>query len=142
MLNKYLQDATQDIQSLIEITKEDIQDIKQAKHENTFERSKLKNDLIISFEAKKALLDNELVVLAQQNPESDLHEILNDEQNKGLEDFKQSLQELRKLNKDYARFVVIVSEFYNSLLERMFPGECDGYNKPVTKPATFLKVRA
>lgn len=67
MLSNYLDDAISDIERLIQTTKKDIEDIKQAKHDDMFERVRLKNDLIVSFGAKKTLLDNELVLLTNQN---------------------------------------------------------------------------
>lgn len=141
MLSNYLKQAIEDIDRLIQITKEDIKDIKLAKHEQMFDRTKEKNDLIISFGAKKALLDNELVLLVNSNPNKDLSELISDTDSYELESMKDSLQELHALNKEYAKFVVVVSEFYNSMVDSMFPGEIDGYNKTTSKPATFLKVR-
>ncbi len=140
MLSRYLSDAINDIERLIELTKQDIEDIKLAKHEEVFSRTKIKNDLIISFEAKKALLDNELVLLTKAHPNSDLSEIISDRDSEQLARMKDCLMELHVTNKRYAKFVVSVSEFYNSTLEAMFPSEVDGYNKNVSKPANFLKV--
>jgi DNA-binding response OmpR family regulator len=61
MLTHYLHNAIKDIENLIELTHKDIADIKVAKHSEVFERAKIKNDLIQSFETKKSLLDNELM---------------------------------------------------------------------------------
>ncbi len=140
MLSKYLNDAIKDIERLIELTNQDIEDIKQAKHEEVFSRTKIKNDLIISFEAKKALLDNELVLLTKAYPDADLSQIINEDDSEQLAKMKDRLIDLHVTNKKYAKFVVSVSEFYNSTLEAMFPSEVDGYNKNASKPANFLKV--
>lgn len=141
MLSNYLNGAIQDIQGLIELTKQDLDDIQQAKHEKLFNRVKDKNELIISFGARKALLDNELVLLTNSNKDKTLSEILNDDDTQKLERMKECLINLNTLNKQYAKSVVVVSEFYNSLLENMFPSELDGYKKSQSKPASFLKVR-
>lgn len=140
MLSRYLNDAIEDIKRLIQITHKDISDIKKAQHEEVFSRTKIKNELIISFEAKKALLDNELVLLTKANPDRELSEILDESDSDNLAKMKDCLVELHVINKKYAKFVVSVSEFYNSTLEAMFPSEVDGYNKNASKPANFLKV--
>lgn len=141
MLSNYLQKAIKDINALIELTQQDIHDIKQAKHDNVFEHTKLKNNLIVSFEANKALLDNELVLRVKANKTETLAEILSTQESVLLQEMKESLASLRKLNKQYAKFVVSVGEFYNSLMDNMFPIDEQGYQKPVPKPASFLKVR-
>jgi hypothetical protein len=56
-----------------------------------------------------------------------------------LDQFKEKLFELKELNKNYARQVLSVGEFYNSLLEELIPTEMDGYNK-VASSASSLKV--
>ncbi len=142
MLYHYLQSATKDIQSLVQLTQTDIAEIKEARHQDVRERAKLKNDLIYAFQAKKSLLDHELVKLVEGNPGKELSELLSQEERDGLGAMKDELALLHKLNKEYAKYVVIVSEFYNSLLESMFPREMDGYQKSTPKPASLLKVRA
>ena len=140
MLSQYLENATNDIKSLIQLTEEDIKDIKEARHENVFERTRLKNDLIKSFEATKTLLDNELIKLVTANKGTELSELLNEKEREGLNEMKTKLADLHKRNKEYAKFVVTISEFYNSLLDSMFPREMDGYTKAARKPASLLKV--
>ncbi|MBN2964526.1 hypothetical protein JWV37_07020 [Sulfurospirillum sp. T05] len=142
MLHHYLQSATKDIQSLIQLTQTDIVEIKEARHQHVQERAKLKNDLIQAFQTKKSLLDNELVRLVEKNQGKELSELLSEEEKDGLGTMKEELATLHRLNKEYAKYVVIISEFYNSLLESMFPREMDGYHKSTPKPASLLKVRA
>lgn len=142
MLTHYLQTAIEDIDSLIELTQKDILDIKEAKHEAVFERTKIKNDLIHAFENKKSLLDNELLKLVNSNTDKELDEVLDESQKEMLQDIKEKLQELKHKNKEYAKFVVTISEFYNSLLDSVFPRDMDGYSKANHKPATLLKVEA
>lgn len=141
MLSNYLKRAIKDIEALIDLTKQDIQDIQQAKHENVFEHTKLKNNLILSFEANKALLDNELVLRVDANKESELADILSKEESSLLEVMRDSLTTLKELNKKYAKFVVTIGEFYNSMMDTMFPIDEQGYQKSTPKPASFLKVR-
>ncbi|MDX1809886.1 MAG: hypothetical protein R3331_10130 [Sulfurospirillaceae bacterium] len=142
MLLHYLTSSINDIDNLIELTKKDIEDIKEANHELVFERTKIKNDLVKAFENKKSLLDNELIKLVSENENSSLDAILNDEQKELLNNMKTKLTQLKEVNKEYAKFVVIVSEFYNTLLDKIFPRELEGYKKANHAPAKLFKARA
>jgi Zn-dependent M32 family carboxypeptidase len=101
----------------------------------------LKNDLIQSFITKKSLLDNELLKKVEENSGKELESVLTKEEKDGLSLMKEALNSLHLVNKQYAKYVVSVSEFYNSLLDSMFPRESDGYQKSTPKPASLLKVR-
>ncbi len=142
MLSHYLTISIEDIENLIELTSKDILDIKEAKHDDIFKRTKIKSDLVKSFENKKSMLDNELIKLVKSSDNKPLEEILDNSQQQMLEDMKDRLLTLKQKNKEYARFVVTVSEFYNNLLDSVFPRDMDGYQKVNHKPASLLKVRA
>ena len=142
MLSHYLKTSIEDIENLIELTSKDILDIKEAKHEAVFKRTKIKNDLVKSFENKKSMLDNELIKLVKNSGNKPLEEVLDDLQREMLESMKDRLFVLKQKNKEYARFVVTVSEFYNSLLDSVFPRDMEGYQRLNHKPASLLKVRA
>jgi hypothetical protein len=142
MLSHYLKTSIEDIENLIELTSKDILDIKEAKHEDVFKRTKIKNDLVKSFENKKSMLDNELIKLVKSSDNKPLEEILDSSQQNMLEEMKNKLFTLKQKNKEYARFVVTVSEFYNSLLDSVFPRDMEGYQRLNHKPASLLKIRA
>lgn len=142
MLSHYLKSSIEDIENLIKLTEKDISDIKEAKHEIVFSRTKIKNDLIKSFENKKSMLDNELIKLVRKSNNKPLEEVLNDLERDKLELMKEKLSLLKLKNKEYARFVVTVSEFYNSLLDSVFPRDMEGYQRINHKPASLLQVRA
>jgi len=142
MLTHHLNNAIKDINHLIEQTNKDIDDIKLAKHTQIFERTAIKNDLIHSFEQKKSLLDYELLKMLKESGKSSLEELLNDEQKELLNLMKTKLSELKVCNKTYAKYVVTISQFYNSLLDSIFPRDIEGYKVANHKPATFLKIRA
>ena len=142
MLLHYLKTSIEDIENLIELTNKDITDIKEAKHEEVFKRTKIKNDLVKSFENKKSMLDNELIKLVKNSNNKPLEEILDSPQQDMLEEMKNKLFTLKQKNKEYARFVVTVSEFYNSLLDSIFPRDIEGYQRLKHKPASLLKIRA
>lgn len=142
MLMYHLNNAIKDIDNLIDLTKKDIEDIKVAQHSNVFERAKIKNDLIQSFENKKSLLDNELMKIIKENHGKSLEELITVEQKELLSSMKLKLSELKICNKEYAKYVVTISQFYNSLLDSIFPRDMEGYKMANHKPASLLKIRA
>ncbi len=141
MLSHHLQSALDDLRDLIKITESDIVDIKEAKNDPQFDRLSLKEEKLKSFEAKKAMIDHEISSLMSVNPDKDLPELLNKEQHQLLDELKAELNNLRDTNKHYARLVLVVSNMYNSFLERLVPTEMQGYNKVASKDASILEVR-
>lgn len=141
MLLHHLTSAVEDLKKLIEITQQDIEDIKEAKQDAQFDRIPIKDEVIKSFESKKAMIDHEISKLMTENPDGELPELLNDEEHQALDDLKESLAELREVNQRYAKLVLTVSSFYNTLLERIVPTEMNGYNKVASKHQAFLEVR-
>ncbi len=141
MLAFHLQSALKDLDDLIEISQQDIEDIKVAKHDSQFERIGLKEDKIKSFEHRKAMIDHEISKLMRTNTKCDIAELLDDEQQVALQQLKVKLAELSEVNKKYAKMVLSVGTFYNSLLERVVPTEMEGYERVTSKNASFLKVR-
>jgi predicted DNA-binding protein YlxM (UPF0122 family) len=139
MLTSHIKSAIADLDRLLALTKEDIADIKQAKNGALFTRIKAKEDIITSFEQKKSLIDNEILKEHEKNPNLSLNELLPEATVFLLDQFKEKLVELKELNKNYARQVLTVGEFYNSLLEKLIPTEMDGYNK-VASSTSSLKV--
>ena len=141
MLSYHLQSALSDLKDLINITKDDIEDIKLAKNNPQFERLSLKEEKLKSFESKKAMIDHEISTLMSSNPDIDLPKLLNEEQHASLDQLKIELSNLREVNKTYARLVLSVSNLYNTFLERLVPTEMQGYNKVVSKDPSILEVR-
>ncbi len=141
MLAFHLQSALKDLDDLIEISQQDIEDIKVAKHNSQFDRIGLKEDKIKSFEHRKAMIDHEISKLMRTNAKLDMAELLDDEQQAALQQLKVKLAKLSEVNKKYAKMVLSVGMFYNSLLERVVPTEMEGYERVTSKNASFLKVR-
>lgn len=141
MLNHHLQSALSDLRDLIKITESDIEDIKLAKHDPQFERLALKEDKIKSFEQKKAMIDYEISTLMTTNPNKELPQLLNKEQHALLDELKVELNNLREVNKHYARLVLTVSNLYNTFLERLVPTEMQGYNRVASKDSSIIEVR-
>jgi DNA repair exonuclease SbcCD ATPase subunit len=141
MLKGYLDKAIESLNRLIELTQMDIDNIKDAKHSEMFERVKEKEEMIETFESQKALIDREILKIAQANPGSSLEDLLEEEIKERLAQLREKLEELQEINRHYARFVITVGEFYNELYEEMFPVEKDGYTGRNTKLAALIEVR-
>jgi len=142
MLTQHLENTLKDLEDLIVMTESDIKDIKVAQHDPQFDRIALKEEKLQSFEAKKAMIDYEISSLMTANPTTELTNLLNTQQHQLLDELKIKLSRLREVNKEYAKFVVIVSNLYNIFLERLVPTEMQGYNKVASKDASILEVRA
>ncbi len=142
MLMHYLGCAIGDIEQLIEQTHKDIDAIKIAKHDDIFERTQVKNQLIHSFEAHKVALDNELRKCLEEKKGSSLEELLDPEQKALLTHMKSRLLELRSCNRIYAKYAISISQFYTTLIDTMFPQDGQGYQRAQHKPATLFKARA
>jgi hypothetical protein len=142
MLSYQLQSAIKDLESLISLSQEDIADIKNAKHNPQFERLAIKEEKIKSFEQKKAMIDREISKLMTAAPSKPLTELLDNEQHLQLDSLKEHLSKLREINQQYAKLVLSVGAFYNTLLERVVPTQMEGYQRVASSEASFLEVRA
>ncbi len=141
MLSHHLKSALKDLRDLITISQKDIDDIQIAQHNNQFERMSMKEERLKSFESKKAMIDHEISKKMSANPDKDISELLNESEHKELENLKSELVNLREINQRYAKMLLSVGSFYNSLLEKVLPTEMQGYNKVASSDPTFLKVR-
>ncbi len=141
LLTYHLDGALQDLRDIIEITKRDIEDIKEAKAESQFERLSLKEEKIESFEAKKALIDHEISKLMTSNPDKELPQLLDAQQHAKLDELKEELHNLKEINQKYARMVLAVSALYNEFLEQLVPTEMQGYEKVASKDPSLLEIR-
>ena len=142
MLSYQLQSAIKDLETLISLSRDDINDIKEAKHNPQFDRLSIKEEKIKSFEQKKAMIDREISKLMTQHPTAPLSELLDNEQHQQLDSLKEHLSLLREVNQQYAKMVLSVGSFYNTLLERLVPTQMHGYQKVATSEASFLEIRA
>ena len=141
MLSYHLQGALTDLRDLIKITESDLEDIRVANNNPQFQRLSLKEEKLKSFEAKKAMIDHEISSLMSKNSDTDLPQLLSEEQHTYLDELKVELNNLREANKKYAKLVLTVSNLYNTFLERLVPTEMQGYQKVASKDPSFLEVR-
>lgn len=141
MLTHYLQTANELLSDLIETTQYDIEDIKQAKHENVFSRTKTKEELVKSFENHKSLIDNEIAKMVKESQTPSLENLLDEEQRSLLDAMRANLQTLQSINKRFASMVISVSNFYSSLINRLIPTEQIGYDNHRAKSASYLQIK-
>ncbi|RDU61739.1 hypothetical protein CQA44_08110 [Helicobacter sp. MIT 14-3879] len=139
-LHTYLQEAIDMLQSLINFTKEDIEDIKIANHEIIFNRSHTKVTAIKEFEFAKGKIDREILQLTQQYPHLKIAEILDEKADRLLTEMRKALEELKSLNTHYAHIAFAVSEFYTSIADRLIPREKADY-KSRAEQSQLLKIQ-
>ncbi|MCH5313214.1 MAG: hypothetical protein J1E28_02280 [Helicobacter sp.] len=141
MLHTYIDGAIADLRTLIELTKLDNTDIQAANHEAIFGRLEQKDSLVKAFEEKKSLIHQEMLILCEKNPHKSLKDLLDETTSTLLDTMRDALSELKILNSNYARSVFAVSEFYNSLIQRIIPHESNGYGDQRSQ-GHLLKIQA
>jgi hypothetical protein len=141
MLKSYLTNALKQLDTLIELTNEDIALVKAAKHDELSNQEGKKHHALVSFESTKSLLNSELLKLTTESG-LDLSEVLSKEEGLMLESFKVKLQELKDTNITLSSMVIALNEFYGSLFDRMFKFDNQGYTKTKPLPAAMLRVSA
>lgn len=141
MLKRYLDEAMGVLDELIAQTTEDIEKIKLADHTKVDDSVKRKNELVKKFESVKSLLDKELLRVSRENGGVNLSSILDDEVKSSLALMRSKLEELYSKNKEYAKYVVGVKEFFDSLLKNMFKSGPGNYDKEGLTPESLLKTR-
>ena len=140
MLKRYLDEAMGVLDELIAQTTEDIEKIKLADHSKVDDSVKRKNELVKKFESVKSLLDKELLRVSRENGGVNLSSILDDEVKSSLALMRSKLEELYSKNKEYAKYVVGVKEFFDSLLKNMFKSESGSYDKEGLTPESLFKA--
>ena len=141
MLKTYLQQAINNLESIISTTQQDIEDIKVANNDAIFERNKIKLDLIKQFESNKSGIDEEMLKLVSANEDKPIQDLIDEDTNTLLSSLRKSLENLKQINTHYARIVFAVSEFYTSLVEMMIPKEKADYKSEAVK-SQILRVKA
>ena len=141
MLKRYLDEAMGVLDELIAQTTEDIEKIKLADHSKVDDSVRRKNELVKKFESVKSLLDKELLRVSRENGGVNLSSILDDEVKTSLTLMRSKLEELYSKNKEYAKYVVGVKEFFDSLLKNMFKSESGSYDQEGLTPESLFKTR-
>ncbi|EAI6361694.1 TPA: flagellar protein FlgN [Campylobacter coli] len=142
MLKQRLDEVNAILTKLIELTQEDIENIKIAKHDTVASSVEEKNKLIAEFSAAKKRLDSALVELNNSSTKG-LSELLDEEDKQKLDLLKKNLQTLHTTNKEYAKFVLIVKDFLDGLVNKMFDmndGTNNAYGDKKTTPESIFKI--
>jgi len=136
MLKQTLNSINETLDKLNEITLKDIKDIKQANHEALFERNSQKEELIKQFNILKSEIDT---ILVNRNQTMPIEEILNEEESKLLDTFKEKLNIFYENHKKFSKMALLVANFYNNLLQKVTNAEVDiGYKvSPKKSYSTF-----
>jgi len=126
MLLQSLQNINKVLDNLINITYQDMEDIKQAHHNNLFQRNENKEKLLSQFISLKAQIDSILVKRSESG--LDISQIINPEEDKLLGEFKRKLKNFYDIHKKFSKMALLVTNFYNNLLHKATGSEVDiGY---------------
>lgn len=142
MLKQNLDTVNKILEQLIHLTQDDIENIKVAKHETVSSSVEEKNKLIAEFIQAKKQLDQSLIDLNNSSTKG-LSEMLDDIDKQKLEELKKNLQTLHAKNKEYAKFVLIVKDFLDGLVNTMFNtnnGTNNAYGDKTTIPDSLFKM--
>lgn len=143
MLKERLDEVNAILVKLIALTEEDLENIKIARHESVASSVDEKNRLIVEFVAAKKQLDRSLVEL-NNNSAKGLSQALDSGDKERLDVLKKNLQILHRKNKEYAKLVLIVKDFLDGLVDKMFGTRHSGMNSAYTNgkavPESIFKI--
>ncbi|GAB6074105.1 hypothetical protein [Nautilia lithotrophica] len=123
MLINTLNKTIQTLNDLISITKEDIDNIKQANHEKVFANTEKKEKLAYEFSSLKNEIDK--ILVSRNKP---LEEIFSSEEEKLFNEFREKLFEFNNLHKRFSKLALSVANFYNTLVNQIHNNEPINYN--------------
>ena len=136
MLIQKLNQINAILNQLIEITNKDIENIKEAKHEEVFKNISLKEKLSKEFNELKGEID---YILSQRN--LPIEQIFSNEEEIEFEKFKILLNEFYKQHKFFSKLSFTVTNFYNVLLEQIKNKKQITYDKKdIQNP--FMRLKA
>jgi len=137
MLINKLNQIIATLETLINITQEDIKNIKEAKHELIFKNIAPKEEYAKRFNELKGDIDK--ILISRNKP---VDEIFSNEEERLFDEFRKKLIEFHDLHKKFSKLSISVFNFYNTLLNKINDNESpiDYFN---TKPPTsHLKLKA
>ncbi|WP_139451675.1 flagellar protein FlgN [Campylobacter armoricus] len=142
MIKQYLDETNSILEKLINLTIEDITQIQAANHQHVNKSVENKTKLVSDFQVAKKNLDKALIDLSNQGNNKGLDELLDDEDKEKLALLKQNLNTLHQKNKEYAKLVLIIKNFYDNLLNTMFEqnGTNNAYGDKTTIPDSLFKI--
>jgi hypothetical protein len=136
MLVQTLKETINTLENLISVTLDDIESIKNAKHEKVFSNTEKKEKLAIRFSNLKSEIDR--ILVARNKP---LEEIFSADEEKLFNEFREKLFEFHKEHKRFSKLALSVANFYNTLLNKIKENESINYNnESFNNP--HLKIKA
>ena len=123
MLTKKLNESIDILSSLIQLTQQDIENIKKADHQKVFDNMKIKEELAKHFSDTKNDID---LILRQRN--KPIEEIFSNEEEKLFEEFRKKLTEFNALHKKFSKLAISVANFYNTLIQQIKEEKSINYN--------------
>jgi phage terminase small subunit len=136
MLTLKLKEAIEVLENLIEITDEDIKNIKIADHKAVFSNTSKKEELARKFYALKTEIDN---ILVQRNKPID--QIFTKDEEKLFDIFRDRLNKFHKLHKHFSKLALSVANFYNTLVSKIKQENQIDYNTTASFDSK-LKLKA
>ena len=112
MVQKIVNDMSNLVESLKESIKLDIEDIKNAKHEQLLKRNDEKHDLIDRISSLKIDLNKELMHEIEKGVDVNIYR-------SSVDELEEKLKELYSLNKRLASIVLPVQQMYKDLVEEI-----------------------
>lgn len=112
MVQKVVNDMSNLVESLKESIKLDIEDIKNAKHEQLLKRNDEKHNLIDKISSLKIDLNKELMHEIEKGVDVNIYR-------SSVDELEEKLKELYSLNKRLASIVLPVQQMYKDLVEEI-----------------------
>jgi len=126
MFKQILIQTNDNLDKLIDITKQDIQDVKDANHEPMFQRNKEKDKIVQEFITEKNQIDT--ILLKRSESGLTLEEMLSEKENELFDEFKIKLKEFADIHKKFSKMALAVANFYTNLSHKVNEAEIDiGY---------------
>lgn len=100
------------IENMKQSIHDDIEDIKNAKHENLLNRNDIKQKMIDELESQKELLNEDLVVAVQSGEDINSYKVL-------IDKLESELKELYTLNYKLATIVLPIKEMYKEIVDEI-----------------------
>jgi uncharacterized protein YdcH (DUF465 family) len=114
MLIEKLHQINTTLDRLISLTNEDIDAIKNAKHEIVFSHTEIKEELARKFSVLKSEIDS--ILVSRNKP---LEEIFSPQEEKLFDLFRDKLNEFNNLHKRFSKLALSVANFYNALMREL-----------------------
>ncbi len=137
MLNTQIRQGIETIVMIVSITREEINQMKQANSKMLFANTVKKNNLINTFYTRKIAIDNQISNIKKDNPDMDMKDCLSEEEINLFTKLEENLTELKEINRVYKKIVSGISEFYLSMLEKLLPNQMNGYHNTTSLQTTF-----